>query len=74
MDDSGTLYIGDGAWGVKTRGIGSEDLWYVEQASPTRHVIEVLIENNVRSYRAINHDQKVFDEFVDNRDAQTLSK
>jgi len=74
VDDSGTLYIGDGAWGVKTRGIGSEDLWYVEQASPTRHVIEVLIENNVRSYRAINHDQKVFDEFVDNRDAQTLSK
>ena len=40
VDDSGTLYIGDGAWGVKTRGIGSEDLWYVEQASPTRHVIE----------------------------------
>ena len=74
VHDSGTLYIGDGAWGVKTRGIGSEDLWYVEQASPTRHVIEVLIENNVRSYRAINHDQKVFDEFVDNRDAQTLSK
>ncbi|MDC0369385.1 metallophosphoesterase family protein [Opitutales bacterium] len=74
VHDSGTLYIGDGAWGVKTRGIGSEDLWYVEQASPTRHVIEVVIENNVRSYRAINHDQKVFDEFVDNRDAQTLSK
>ena len=74
VDDTGTLYIGDGAWGVKTRGIGSEDLWYVEQASPTRHVIEVVIEKNIRSYRAINHDQKVFDEFVDNRDAQTLSK
>jgi hypothetical protein len=68
--DSGTLYIGDGAWGVKTRGIGSEDLWYVEQASPTRHVIEVVIEKNVRTYRAINHDQKVFDEFVDNRDVK----
>ena len=35
VHDSGTLYIGDGAWGVKTRGIGSEDLWYVEQASPS---------------------------------------
>jgi hypothetical protein len=74
VDNSGTLYIGDGAWGVKTRGIGSEDLWYVEQASPTRHVIEVVIEKNARTYRAINHDQKVFDEFVDNRDTQTLAK
>ena len=54
--------------------IGSDELWYVEQASPTRHVIEVVIEKNARTYRAINHDQKVFDEFVDNRDAQTLSK
>jgi hypothetical protein len=46
----------------------------VKEASPTMHVIEVVIENNVRTYRAINHDQKVFDEFVDRRDAQTLSK
>ena len=74
VDDSGTLYIGDGAWGVKTRGIGSENLWYVEQASPTRHVIEVVIENDVRTYRAINHDKKVFDEFVDDRHTQTLAK
>jgi hypothetical protein len=28
-----------------------------------------VIENNVRTYRAINHEQKVFDEFVDRRDA-----
>ena len=39
------------------------------EASPTRHVIEVVIENDVRTYRAINHQQKVFDEFVDHRDA-----
>ncbi|MDA7823726.1 metallophosphoesterase [Opitutales bacterium] len=74
VDNSGTLYIGDGAWGVKTRGIGSDELWYVEQASPTRHVIEVVIEKNVRTYRAINHDQKVFDEFVDNRYTHALAK
>ena len=74
VDESGTLYIGDGAWGVKTRSFDASDLWYVKEASPTMHVIEVVIENNVRTYRAINHDQKVFDEFVDRRDAQTLSK
>ena len=74
LDESGTLYIGDGAWGVKTRSFDASDLWYVKEASPTLHVIEVVIENNVRTYRAINHDQKVFDEFVDRRDAQTLSK
>ena len=74
VDESGTLYIGDGAWGVKTRSFDASDLWYVKEASPTLHVIEVVIENNVRTYRAINHDQKVFDEFVDRRDAQTLSK
>jgi hypothetical protein len=70
VDESGTLYIGDGAWGVKTRSFDASDLWYVKEASPTMHVIEVVIENNVRTYRAINHDQKVFDEFVDRRDAE----
>ena len=74
VDDSGTLYIGDGAWGVRTRSFDASDLWYVKEASPTMHVIEVVIEKNARTYRAINHDQKVFDEFVDNRDTQTLSK
>jgi len=69
VDDSGTLYIGDGAWGVKTRPMDASGLWYVEEASPTMHVIEVVIENDLRIYRAINHDQKVFDEFVDRRDA-----
>jgi glucan-binding YG repeat protein len=69
VDDSGTLYIGDGAWGVKTRSFNASGLWYVEEASPTMHVIEVVIENDVRTYRAINHDHQVLDEFVDQRDA-----
>jgi len=29
----------------------------------------VVIENHLRTYRAINHEQKVFDQFVDRRDA-----
>jgi len=29
----------------------------------------VVIENDVRTYRAINHDQKVLDEFVDRRES-----
>ncbi len=70
VDSSGTLYIGDGAWGVETRSFPEKDRWFVAKASPTRHVIEVVIENDVRTYRAINHDQKVFDEFVDRRDAE----
>ena len=69
VDDSGTLYIGDGAWGVRTRSFDASDLWYVKEASPTMHVIEVVIENDVRTYRAINHDQKVLDEFVDQRES-----
>ena len=69
VDPSGTLYIGDGAWGVETRSFPEKDRWYVAKASPTRHVIEVVIENDVRTYRAINHEQKVFDEFMDHRDA-----
>lgn len=69
VDPSGTLYIGDGAWGVQTRSFPEKDRWYVANASPTRHVIEVVIEDDVRTYRAINHQQKVFDEFVDHRDA-----
>ena len=44
-------------------------IWLVKDKDPTRHVIEVEIKDNVRTYRAINHDKKVFDEFVDKRDA-----
>jgi hypothetical protein len=74
VDKSGTLYIGDGAWGVKTRSFDASGLWYVEEASPTMHVIEVVIENDVRTYRAINHEQKVFDQFVDRREAERVQK
>jgi hypothetical protein len=69
VNQDGTLYIGDGAWGVGTRKPGAKEYWYVEEFEPTRHVIEVEIKDNVRTYRAINHDKKVFDEFVDKRDA-----
>ena len=41
----------------------------MEKFEPIRHVIEVEIKDNVPIYRAINHDKKVFDEFVDKRDA-----
>jgi hypothetical protein len=54
---------------VGTRKPGAKEYWYVEEFEPTRHVIEVEIKDNVRTYRAINHDKKVFDEFVDKRDA-----
>ena len=74
MDPSGTLYIGDGAWGVETRSFPEKDRWYVAEASPTRHVIEVVIEKDVRTYRAINHEQKVFDEFVDRREMRPNNK
>ena len=69
IHQDGTLYIGDGAWGVGTRKPGAKEYWYVEKFEPTRHVIEVEIKDNVRTYRAINHDKKVFDEFIDKRDA-----
>jgi len=69
VDFGGTLYIGDGAWGVPTRKPSEMEFWYVEKFEPTRHVIEVEIKDNVRTYRAINHENKVFDEFVDKRDA-----
>ena len=36
--------------------------------------VEVEIKDNVRTYRAINHDKKVFDQFVDKRDADKNNK
>jgi len=74
VDPEGTLYIGDGAWGVDTRKPEKDEYWYVEKIVSTQHVIEVEIKNNVRTFRAIDHAQKVFDEFVDNRDAFNLEK
>ena len=60
--------------GVGTRKPGAKEYWYIEKFEPTRHVIEVEIKDNVRTYRAINHDKKVFDHFVDKRDADKNNK
>lgn len=74
VDHNGTLYIGDGAWGVETSKPEKSEYWYVEKLESIQHVIEVEINKDIRTYRAINHEQNVFDEFVDNRDAFEIEK
>jgi len=60
--EEGTLYLGDGSFGVKPRDIPEPDRWYLEKASPTPHVWLVEIDDAGMRYSAVNEDSAVFDE------------
>jgi len=56
VDDSGIVFLGDGAWGVETREPHPADTtWYLEKSAKARHFILVTLEENSRSL-------EVFDE------------
>lgn len=62
-NSSGTVYLGDGAWGVKnprTPVIGP-DHWYLAKAVSVRHFTLVTLENSKRTYEAIDYTGNIFD-------------
>jgi hypothetical protein len=76
VDPAGVLYLGDGAWGVKPRKVGSKKgekgfglgsnqvplMWYMEKVDSLRHVWHVRLEPNKRIYQAVNEFGDVFDQ------------
>ncbi|WOO43359.1 metallophosphoesterase [Rubellicoccus peritrichatus] len=70
-DPEGTLYIGDGAWGVTVRDLSEAEVnqWHVSKAESRHHFIDVLIDEDVRTYTAYDPKGIAFDQFVDDRDA-----
>lgn len=69
-DPEGILYIGDGAWGVGVRKLSEKELdqWYVAKGESRHHFIDILIDDDIRTYTAYDPKGIAFDEFVDDRD------
>jgi len=65
--DDGIVYVGDGAWEVGAREIGSrreegEEAWYMLRGEAVRHAVIVTLEGNTQHILAIDENGDVFDE------------
>jgi acid phosphatase type 7 len=64
LDQSGIVYVGDGAWGVDPRDIHSVfDTWYLKKAQKTRAFTILTLEGREFSLISIDGDGKVIDSF-----------
>jgi acid phosphatase type 7 len=59
----GTLYIGDGCWGVRPRTLDEAGRWYLETASAVAHFWVVDVEPSGLVYRAVDARGRVFDTY-----------
>jgi len=65
MDETGIIYIGDGAWGVGTRDVhDAEQTWYLERAESKRHFILMTIAGEHLDLKAIDEDGELIDHAV----------
>ncbi len=63
VDEAGTVYLGDGSFGIGTRPIRNGDLWYMEKASPTPHFWVIDLKPGHITARAVDRKGNVFDEY-----------
>lgn len=66
VDPNGTLYMGDGGWGVKPRvPVNPKERWYLAQTASKQHVILVTVNPNYSTfYQAIDRNGVIFDEYL----------
>lgn len=63
IDPSGTVYLGDGAWGVNVRKPDtSKPKWYIARDGQIRHLYLVTLYPDARHVLAINESGQIFDE------------
>lgn len=63
MDPKGTVYLGDGAWGVKLRVPDpAKPRWYLAKKGAIRHFYLVTLYPEARHVLAVNEAGQVFDE------------
>jgi len=63
VDEGGTLYIGDGAWGRGDRTVDLSPRWYLEKAGANRHVWIVDVTRDQVDYRALDLRGQTVDAF-----------
>lgn len=63
-DENGILYLGDGAWAVRTRTVPTpEEGWWLAKAEGRNHVFDVrLYAGGTSVIRAVDIDGQIFDE------------
>lgn len=66
--EQGVLYMGDGAWGVKSprKPKNPEKEWYLAETKKERHFILVTIDAHKRAFAGVDHEGKVFDLYEQN--------
>ncbi len=60
-DPRGTLYLGDGCWGMSARKVDAELRWYEAKAASLQHFWCVDVGRKRVEYRAVNKAGQVFD-------------
>ncbi|MGA1366910.1 MAG: fibronectin type III domain-containing protein [Blastocatellia bacterium] len=62
-DENGLLFLGDGAWGVRTREVPSPEVgWWLAKAEPRNHLFHVeLRPNGTATIEAVDDKGQVFD-------------
>ena len=66
IDARGTVYMGDGAWGVGPRVIGrshKEHAWYLDRVASQWHSIILTLQGNYQSLTVVNDEGTVIDEY-----------
>ncbi len=67
LDPNGTLYLGDGCWGMAARKVDAELRWYEAKAASIQHFWCVDVNRNNRvEYRAVSKAGEVFDVYPTN--------
>ena len=61
INPNGTLYLGDGCWGMGARPVGVERRWYETKAASVQHFWCVDVSRQSVEYRAVNKAGQVFD-------------
>ena len=61
IDPAGTLYLGDGCWGMPARPVKAERRWYETKAASIQHFWCVDVTSRRVEYRAVDKGGQVFD-------------
>ena len=62
--ETGTVYLGDGSFGVNPREVLDPDRWYLEKASGTPHFWLVNIDQDGMHFKAISQAEETLDELT----------
>ncbi len=65
-DPHGTLYLGDGCWGMAARKVDAERRWYEAKAASLQHFWCVDVNRSKVEYRAVDKTGQVFDVYPPN--------